>query len=230
MKGRPHWPTKRHVAHREIFYRLQTCRPRHAALIRCVAKKMVLLFCFLVLPGDAFHLLPRLPGALSGTPHTPCPQPPSHRLHTALLGALLGAAMDRPPPSPPASPASCAISACPLPVRAGEGNGQGQQERKNSAIAQKLSVGEPYQGRKHKHSRSTQSVLEHGMQTTSLSKKAAGIRKKKGKNVVTKKSRASRKSANLVRGAGVGVGDGARHGDGRHLVGSGARVCGPCWR
>jgi len=44
------------------------------------------------------------------------------------------------------------------------------------------------------------------------------------------KSRASRNSVQLVKGAGFGIGDGALHGDGGHQVGSGARVGGPSWR
>jgi len=93
----------------------------------------------------------------------------------------------------------------------------------------KLSVGEPDQGGKHKHLRRTHSVLDHGMKTTTSSNKAAGLRERTSKGEDTKKSRASRESVQFVRGAGVGVGDGARHGYGGHLVGSGARIGGPCW-
>jgi len=125
-----HWPTERHMVHREALSRPQSFRPRHAALIRCVAGKMVLLLCFLVRPGGAVTLLPRLPGALSGAPHTPCPHPPSHGLTTALLAALPGAAIDRPPPPRPESPASGAIPACPLPEHTGEDNDQGQNKKK----------------------------------------------------------------------------------------------------
>jgi len=101
------------------------------------------------------------------------------------------------------------------------------QERKHNR--RKLSVREPDQGGKHKHSRRTQLVLDHGMKTTTSSSKAAGLRKRTRKGEVTKKSRASRESVQFVRGAGVGVGDRARHGYGGHLVGSGARMGGPCW-
>jgi len=93
----------------------------------------------------------------------------------------------------------------------------------------KLSVGEPDQGGTHKHSRRTHSVLDDGMTTTTLSNTAAGLRKRTRKGEVTKKSRESRESVQLVRGAGVGVGDGARHRYGGHLVGSGAGIGGPCW-
>ena len=90
-----------------------------------------------MLPGCSLTLFPRLPGALSGAFHTPCPHPPSVRLPTALFGPLPAAAMDHPPPVRPASLASCAIPACPPPVPSRASNGQRQRRRKTGTIAGK---------------------------------------------------------------------------------------------
>jgi len=91
MKRRPHWPTERHVVHREAFSRPQSFRPRHAALIHCVAGKMVL---FIALFRASWGCSDRPPAdpwcTLWGFPHPlPLPAlPPAP--HFSLKGASRG--------------------------------------------------------------------------------------------------------------------------------------------
>jgi len=93
MKRRPHWPTERHVVHREAFSQPQTGRPRHAALILIlsVTGKMVL---FIALPGASWGCPYPPPAdpwcALWGSSHPlPAPAlPPAP--HCSLRGASRG--------------------------------------------------------------------------------------------------------------------------------------------
>jgi len=106
MKRRPHWPTDRHVVHREAFSRTQTCRPRHAALIliHCVAGKMVL---SIALPGTSWgcpYPPPAEPwGALWGCPH-PLPAPTLPPAPHCSLGGASRSWHGSPAAHPPAPP------------------------------------------------------------------------------------------------------------------------------
>jgi len=90
MKRRPHWPRERHVVYLEAFSWPQTCRPRHTALIHCVAGKMVLIIA--------------LSDGSWGRPYPPPADP---------LCALWGSPRPMPPPALPPAPHSSLGGASP---------------------------------------------------------------------------------------------------------------------